>query len=372
MKKKIKVCHLTSAHPDGDIRIFLKECVSLAKAGFDTYLVVPNSTTRIDKGVNIVSFESNYTTRKERMTKTVNEVFEKALEIDADIYHFHDPELLRIAKKLLKLNKKVIYDVHEDLPKQILGKYWINKSLRKSMSLAFKFYENRIAKKLSGIITATPFIGERFEKINENTVTINNFPFMDELNSSVIKTTEDQSYVCYVGGISKIRGISELIAAMNLCKNTKLLLAGPVSPDSYIDELKTIEGWKNVEYLGKVDRIEVAKVLNKSNAGIVTFHPLPNHIDAQPNKMFEYMSANLPVIGSHFPMWKNIIEKNNCGICVDPLIPQEIANAIELLSSNKELVEEFGLNGRASVEKVFNWNIEENKLIDFYNKLVSL
>lgn len=369
MSQSIKICHLTSAHPDGDIRIFHKECVSLAKERFKTYLVIPNTTTRIEKGVNIISFESNFSSRRERMTKTVSQIYKKALEIDADIYHFHDPELLRIAKKLIRKNKKVIYDVHEDLPKQILGKYWINKSLRKSMSKAFKLYENAIAKKLTGIITATPFIAERFKKINSNTITINNFPFMDELNDSHSESLKSNNYVCYVGGISKIRGVNELVQAIGLCNNVKLLLAGPISPDSYFDELKQLNGWGNVEYLGKISREEVAKVLNKSSAGLVTFHPLPNHVDAQPNKMFEYMSAGLPVIGSHFPLWKNIIEENNCGLCINPLSPKEIAIAINKIVIDKKIAKQMGENGRKSVINEFNWNVEESKLIRFYKKL---
>jgi glycosyltransferase involved in cell wall biosynthesis len=369
MSKLVKICHLTSAHPDGDIRIFHKQCVSLAKAGYDVSLIIPNTESRIEKGVNIISFESKYLTRKERMTKTVNTVLEKALELDADVYHFHDSELLRIALKLKRKGKKVIYDVHEDLPKQIMGKYWINPALRKIVSFGIKVYENSIAKRLDGVIAATPFIGARFKKINENTITVNNFPFVDELNNSEGEKDFEKDFICYVGGISKIRGLSELVGALEYCDNTRLILAGPVSPDEYLEELKHLKGWGKVDYLGKVDRPGVASILNKSFAGIVTFYPLPNHVDAQPNKMFEYMSAETPVIGSNFPLWEEIILANNCGLCVDPKNSKDIAKAINLLKKDKTLVKEMGRNGRDSVLNKYNWNIEETKLVSFYNKL---
>ena len=96
------------------------------------------------------------------MTKTVNQVLEHALKLNADIYHIHDPELLKIVKPLKRKGKKVVYDVHEDLPRQILSKHWIPGILRKLISITTEVYENRISKKCDYIITATPFIKNRF------------------------------------------------------------------------------------------------------------------------------------------------------------------------------------------------------------------
>lgn len=367
---KYKVCHLTSAHPSTDIRIFLKECVSLANAGFETYLVVPNSVTRTEKGVHIVSFESPFSSRRQRMTKTVNRVLDEARKINADVYHFHDPELLRVALKLKKGGKKVIYDVHEDLPKQILGKFWINKYLRKGVAAAFRFYENRKAQKMSGIVAATTYIAERFKALNRNTITLNNYPFTNELRQADADVVTSKKAICYVGGITKIRGLTELVQAMAHCPNTTLILAGTVSPPSYLKELENLDGWSRVEYMGQVDRLGVAKILGRSFAGMVTFHPLPNHVDAQPNKMFEYMSAGLPVIGSHFPLWKDIIEANNSGLCIDPQNPTAIAQAINTLQQNSNLASQMGQNGVEAVLNKFNWEKEQEKLISFYQNLL--
>ena len=86
--------------------------------------------------------------------------------------------------------------------------------------------------------------------------------------------------------------------------------------------------------------------------------------------MFEYMSAGLPVIASNFPKWKNIIDETNCGICVNPLDPNEIAKAIEFFLTNPEKAKEMGQNGRKLIEKKYNWSIEEKKLNAFYSSLV--
>jgi glycosyltransferase involved in cell wall biosynthesis len=299
----------------------------------------------------------------------VSHVLQKAIEIDADIYHIHDPELLRVVSKLKKLNKKVIYDVHEDLPRQILSKPWINIILRKIVSNLIEKYENKTAKKCDGIVTATPFIRTRFLKINPNTLDINNFPILDELLLDIDYKSKSEENICYVGGITRIRGIKEIVTSIaNL--DVKLILAGDFLENGLKNEISTLKGWGKVKELGFVNRAEVKRVYTKSKLGLVTLHPVVNYLDALPVKMFEYMAAGLPVIASNFPLWKDIIEKNNCGICVNPLNPEEIENAIKHLLNNPEEAKIMGENGRTLVKEKYNWTIEENKLLNFYSKLV--
>ena len=104
-------------------------------------------------------------------------------------------------------------------------------------------------------------------------------------------------------------------------------------------------------------------------AGLVTFYPLPNHVDAQPNKMFEYMSSGLPVIASNFPLWKKIIEGNKCGLCVDPLDPAAIAKAIDYIVSHPDEARAMGENGKRAVYEKYNWGVESEKLISLYRSL---
>ena len=148
-------------------------------------------------------------------------------------------------------------------------------------------------------------------------------------------------------------------------------MAGEISESKVEESLKSSSGWVNVNELGLLDRKSVKSVMSESLAGIVTFHPHLNHIESQPNKMFEYMSAGLPVIASNFPLWKSIIEGNKCGICVDPKKPDQIANAIDFLFENPKIAISMGENGKKSIMKKYNWSIEEKKLIKLYEKLLT-
>tara|TARA_R110001592_G_scaffold163180_1_gene396918 strand:- start:1105 stop:2220 length:1116 start_codon:yes stop_codon:yes gene_type:complete len=368
-KSNIHICHLTSAHPDGDVRIFHKQCVSLAKFGYKVSLIIPNTLSRIEKGVNIISFNCDYNTKRERMTIAVNRVFEEAIKLNADIYQLHDPELLKISKKLKKRGKKVIYDVHEDLPRQIMSKHWIPKYLRKIISITAEYYENKIAYQLNGIITATPFIKNRFKKINQNTIDINNFPILNELFIEQKYYEKEENNICYVGGITKNRGVFELVSSLHNI-SVKLLLAGSFLENDIRTELVKKSTWKQVVELGFLNREEVKEVYKKSKIGMVTLHPIVNYIDSLPVKMFEYMAAGIPVIASNFTSWKTIIEKHNCGICIDPLNVSEISNALEKLLNNPDLAAEMGKNGQNLVLKNYNWEIEEKKLLAFYKTII--
>ncbi len=346
-------------------------CLSLARRGYQvTQIVADGKGDSICDGVQILDVGASKG-RLDRIRNAPRRVLDKAASLNADLYHLHDPELIPVGLKLKRLGKCVVFDFHEDVPKQLLGKPYLNKAALWCLSKSFAMFEFYACKRSDGVIAATPFICDKFLVIHPNTVDINNFPMLGELATDV-EWGNKQAEVCYVGGIAKIRGIAEVCQAISLVQtNARLNLCGGFSEPGVEQSVKAMPGWERVNEFGFLGRSGVRDVLSRSVAGLVTFHPLPNHIDAQPNKMFEYMSAGIPVIASNFPLWREIIQGNDCGLLVDPLDPAAIADAIDYLVSNPAEAQRMGANGRRAVNERYNWDIEEQKLFAFYERTLS-
>ena len=366
---KNKICHITTVHPRTDTRIIIKECASLTKF-YEVHLIVADGKgDEIKYGVYIDDIGLRQNSRIKRLKIDANKAFKKALELNCDVYHFHDPELTKVGIRLKKAGKKVIYDVHEDLPRQVYSKPYLKSWMKPLLSKFIEWQENKAAKQFDYILTATSHIRERFLKINKNSIDINNYPIIGEFDNSSIKWEEKNNQVCYIGGLTEVRGVKEMVSSLEY-NNIKLVLGGTFYHSSLEEEMKSNKHWDKVEYLGFLDRAQIAEVFQKSKAGLVTLHPIINYIEALPVKMFEYMMAGIPVITSDIPLWKNIVELNNCGIAVNPLNPKDISDAVKYIINNPEEAEQMGKNGIKAVNEKYNWGIEEEKLFNVYSYLL--
>lgn len=175
----IRVCHMTNVHPAEDVRIFHKECVSLAKAGYEVYLVERGDS--YDKnGVHIIGLGDLPNGRRKRMTEGAKRVYQAALALDADIYHLHDPELLPYGLKLKKAGKKVIFDSHEHTAESILEKSWITPLVRYPVYWAFSAYQTFVCRRLDAVVSVTPHLVRYFQDKCAKTAQIANFPIFQE------------------------------------------------------------------------------------------------------------------------------------------------------------------------------------------------
>ncbi|WP_059173065.1 glycosyltransferase family 4 protein [Bacillus sp. FJAT-27445] len=365
----MKICHLTSVHPYTDIRINLKQCVSLAQAGHEVYLFAPNTPEKTINGVHLRTLRVRNKNRFERIFKNKPFILDQLKVIDADVYHFHDPELIFVGRELKKLGKKVVYDVHEDLPMQIYRKPYIPNYLKKPMSIAIQIVEKNASRNFDLICAATPHISEKFKKYNPRRIDVKNYPKLGKQPAVLESTPLEKKFVCYIGGLAGDRGLYKMEEAIRL-SSCSLYLAGNFHNPADKARFEKLKHDK-VNYLGLLDKEGVTALLGNSLAGLVVLEENEPFKYSLPVKMFEYMSAGIPVICSDFPLWREIVEKHNCGICVNPADPKEISAAINFLQDNPTLAKRMGENGRKAVENEYNWEAESKKLIKAYEQFVN-
>lgn len=362
----MKICHVTSLHSPDDARIFHKECMSLAKC-YDVTLIAPNIVDYEKGGVHVrgVSLPEG---RLKRMSK-LSRVYEKARDIDADIYHFHDPELTSIGIKLKKLGKKIIFDSHEDVPMQILTKEWVPRMLRKPLSVAYAAFEKRKFRQYDALVTVTPTITERLRTINPNTYQITNFPEYKELKDN----RQWERKICFTGGVAE-KYMHHIILDAIQDIDVNYVLAGPCNPESYMEILKSKTVWKKVDYRGVIKREDCASLMQECMVGMAVLDYLPNVGYRKGTlgvlKIFEYMQAGIPIIATDFDLWKEIIEGNQCGICVNPFDTKAISDAIVFFLNHPDKAKEMGDKGKEIVKKYYSWESQEQVLFQLYNDLL--
>lgn len=346
-------------------------CVSLAERGYEVHLVVANAATEVKDGVHIQGVEVPFSGRLSRMRKAARAVYERGLEIDADIYHVHDPELIPFAVKLQKRGKKVIFDSHEDVPQDILGKAWLGPMpVRKMIASVYALYEKNRVRQLSGVISVVESITAKFN--HPNALTVHNYPrldFFDDLAvDEGVELPGDKTLTVHHGGLSEMRGIHHMVRAMGfLNEEYALILMGPWESESYHLRCRETPGWERVNYLGNLDIRSCFSVLKRCHIGLVLLRPFPSFQQSLPIKAFEYIGVPMPMLMSDFPFWKE--EFGSYAHFVNPEDPQAIAHEVMRIAAlghkERERVGEVSAQFLATK----TWRSEEKKLFNFYEKL---
>lgn len=360
----MRVVHLTSVHARDDTRI-RKECRDLAAAGHTVSLVVADGLGDANDGdVEIVDV-GRAANRLVRMMRSTVRVGRRGRRLDADVYHFHDPELLPVGVALARTGASVVYDCHEDVPKQVLTKPYLGRTVARLVSWAVDRVERWAVVRIAAVVAATPSIAWRFDGVAPVVVEVNNFPIIDEFAPRGDAEIERDTVV-FVGKLSEIRGIAEVIEALPLTTTpVGLTLVGDFADPDFAEHCRGLDGYDRVTEAGVLDRPAVRRVLEGAVAGLVTFHPAPNHVDAQPNKLFEYMAAGVPVIASDFPVWRSLV--GEAGVCVDPQDPRAIAAAIDEIVGDPERAAAMGRAGAQAVADRYDWASESAALCAMYD-----
>ncbi|HET7813799.1 MAG TPA: glycosyltransferase family 4 protein [Candidatus Baltobacteraceae bacterium] len=357
-------------HPASDTRIAYRECASLAEAGYEVVLIAAGEAPALPAGVRLrsVPLPKN---RVDRMTHTIWNVYKAALDERADVYHFHDPELMGVGLALRARGAQVVFDVHEDIPQDIVDKPWIPGALRRPLSVTSALFLRAMHRWYSAIVTATPAIARRFP--HRRTVVVANYPRIEELpqGGNDDFATRPRAAI-YLGAITELRCIEEMMAALTspaLSPDIHLRLAGHFESAALETRVRAMPGWQQTEFLGFCRRADVAAAFSGARVGLLLFRPAANHEEAMPTKLFEYLGAGLPVVISDTLRCSQIVRDYDCGIVVKPSDIDGIARAITFLVENPAIAQAMGERGRRIVTERYQWTSEANKLKQLYAEI---
>ena len=371
MGKNNSICVVTTSHPVDDDRIFQKQVMSLLENGCKVFYIVRNCKDLKFKGENFTCsglppFEGRFL----RLIFLPLIAFFKVLRTNCKTVHFHDSETQSVALLWKLLGKKVIYDIHENYPNQILLKNWMG-IFRFPISKIYSLFERVLSHLWDANIVAYPTIGLSYP----NRYIIGNYAKFSSIqklpyNGRLLKLKENGTVLLFYGGmISKKRGICELLKALEYLddQNVKLILAGPWESEDLKKQCFSMAGWNKVIYLGYLDYMDYLKAMKSCDIGLINFLPSKHHGGAYPNKLYDYMAASLAIVMSNFPHW--IKEFEDIAIFVNPEDPKDIADKIRYLIENNEPLKDLRTKSKKLGLKKYSWESESKKLIGLYKKL---
>jgi glycosyltransferase involved in cell wall biosynthesis len=389
---------ISSLHGLYDDRIYWKEAISLQRFG---YQVVHVGTGHKDldfiteHGIRLIQirkkryFQNPYVDILFRKLTLKSGIYAKMFRIcsavRADVYHYHDIQVNRIARKLKKLPHapRLIYDVHEDFADLLLSQYpkpGLVRSLMRIYSSWLNRWESAHASTCDYVITAVEHILEKFPLLsgNQKAEVLYNYT---TLHPDVLKSPDNKEYdAIYCGQINQFRGAMQIAEAVGLTKAVlpaiRVLLLGPVPDSRFKTQLSDYIGQKglkdNVILYGEVPYGDIGSFYQDSRIGLGIFMPVSIFYYGLQIKTFEYMAYGLPVICSNFGTISRIVRETCTGILVDPLSPMEISNAMIKLLTNREVYNTCSINGVHAVKNLYNWRTEERKLMRIYQNLLEL
>ncbi|WP_456827806.1 glycosyltransferase [Bradyrhizobium sp. USDA 4518] len=355
---------LSSVHSANDIRIVEKEARSLSEAGHDVTVVARPPRASNGGCIKFRLIELPAVARWKRPWVMGRAAAALARATGADVVHFHDPELIPIALWLKRHGCRVIYDVHEDVPADIYSKKWIPRWIQPLVAWGMELVERKTARRFDAVIAATPAIAHRFRNFGAAVTLIRNSVRLDEFIEPTDNAPRKRQAV-YIGHVSFNRGLVEMVEACEAA-GLPLVLAGSIGA-AESDWLKSASG--GVVYRGKLGRSEIAGLLNESLIGLCLFHCEPNHLQAMPTKIFEYMAAGVSVITSDLPKSKEIVDTAKCGFSVSLSDSTGLLERMVLLANDPQRAIALGRAGRAAVATDYNWQYDAAELRKLYKEL---
>jgi glycosyltransferase involved in cell wall biosynthesis len=370
------ICHITTVHPAKDARIFYRMSRALAERGYIVTLIAPEYS---EDGLVRMSTWNAQIGRSGR-TKRFVLALRAALAEHADIYHFHDPELipLGLALKVLRPSAAVVYDVHEDYPAMMRVKYWIPGPLRPLIAQAAHLANTAAGVCLDGIVVADPHVQQDFQRVAlHKSIVYYNFPTLSLFTPAPAEPSSAQVDLVYIGGMSDRSGIFVLLDALALLAKQGLTpsvrLAGYTDGDAGLAAIQqgicTRGISAQVELRGRIPHTQVPAWIRSGRIGLVTLQPIAKFLKNIPTKMFEYWACSLPIIASDLPPIRPFLTNGKNGLLFAPTSAEDLARVIVWLMRHPCEGKAMGQYGQEQVFKDWNNDRQIDGLIGLYEQI---
>lgn len=363
------VAVVTTVHRPFDTRIFHKQAVSLAAAGYEVVLVQRGDAPEVVKNVRVVPLPTA-PNRYVRVTWNCWLALRAVLNSGATICHLHDPELIPVGLVLKILGKTVVYDVHEELV-LVNDRAYVPAWAKRPLAWVIGAVEALAERFFDRIVAATSLIAEHFSA--DRVTLVRNTPRLEELadcGRSGFAGRPRQAFCA--GGMAHYNGVDLMVAAVAALPDrppSRLVLGGEFLNERDRDDMLSRPGADRVDFLGWLDRPALAREMGQSRVGIALYRRTANVLRADPIKLYEMMGAGLPVVVSDVPRWRDLVLQNDCGIMVDPEDAQACAAALSRILNNPEEAEAMGRRARATILAGYEWSVDEARLLDLYEDL---
>lgn len=363
-----RIVHLSSVHSALDHRIFYKEARYAARSGYEVAIVAKHSVSETRDGVRIVALPARHS-RLRRMMLAPWSVLKAAMRERADIYQFHDPELIPVGLLLKLAGKKVVYDIHEMTALQIGVKPWIPRPLRRPLASMFAAIERFAVGRFDGVTVPQIQMQKHYAPYARRVALTRNFVDVADIPEPLPWC--ERPNILYAGGLSKERGMLNMVRAMPYVRDGhRLNLVGRCHP-ALLNEARALAGWAKVDYTPEVPFDQIGSAYRRAALGLILYENSGQYHMAQAVKLFEFLAWGMPVVMPNFGEWTGFNEHFQCGINVETSDPYAVAAAINTLLDDPTLSDRLSENGRKLVSRQFSWDVEAPNLTRLYQEILS-
>ena len=365
-----RVAVVTTVHRWGDPRVFERETAAWIEQGCEVHVFVPAAGSLERRGWSTSPRLHLHTWplphgRAARMRLAFGVHRTVAAHGPFDLVHFHDPELVPAMAWLAARWRRAyfLYDVHEELPLEVSSKPWIPAGLRPVVRLGAHALWAWARVAFEGFAPATEAIARHWPAAR--TRIVHNYPRAVFEPPAGAPPAPDGDRVVYVGGLTEVRGIREMVAAVRTVRTRRpalrLELYGALAEASLEPVVSEAvrEGW--CVHTPWLPAEVLAERARGAGVGLLPYRPAPDHLEALPTKMFEYMAMGVPVLASDLPLWRALVHDSGAGRVAEPTAAA-FAEALTAMLADPAALAVHAEHGRTAYRTRYRWEVERERL----------